>query len=680
MSLAQQCQPVIWQDDFSQNTLDTNAWDVMLGDGCSYGICNWGNQEEQSYQADNVTVANGIMSIEARKERTRGSQYTSGRIRTANMPASGEWTFGRFEARMKIPDGQGMWPAFWMLPTNPAQDWPVSGEIDIFESVGQSANFSYGTIHYGQPWPDNSHQGGSILMQPGKWSDDFHTYAIEWEAGEIRWYVDNMIYSTKTIADVAPEAWPFDGQNDFHFILNLAVGGTWGGTVDEAALPQTLQVDYVRVYGANQANLSGNHLPVPGSTETYAVINPGSTTTWSVTGGTISGSGATVNVTWDEASANSTKVLTATSGGCEVSTNIYVGKKLTSELILENFSGVSNMTLTESDGIYDVSGGMLTYTRNAAFQWDVILSATSAIPDVSPYILGDKAFKMDIVNTDPTLIGKEILIQLEDRTVSTPSNYPSGRHSSYKAFIVHANGAQTLNFVFADRIDGDTSNTSVDALLVMVDPGNFTSDTYNIDKVEIFGETQGNVKPTSAFTLTCNDLACSFDGTMSTDTDGNIINYSWQFGDNNSATGSNVEHSYLQSGDYTVTLTVTDDQGAMHTTSNIISVVASNNENATSLVVNLVSTATLSAGKGKKYGLANITITDNLGSPVSGVNVSGSFSGTWNESASGVTDVNGIASIQTSTSSSGSVTVSYCVNNVEGSLPYNEADSTGTCP
>ena len=682
-SYAQQCQPIVWEDSFDQANLNTNAWEVQTGDGCDQGagMCGWGNNELQSYQADNLSLANGILTIEARKERVKGTQYTSGRLRTSNMQDSGQWAFGRFEARMKFPEGQGMWPAFWMLPTDPIQAWPMSGEIDIFESVGQSANTAYGTIHYGQPWPDNTHLGGAMLMQPGKWSDDFHTYAVEWEADEIRWYVDNMLYSTKTIADVAPEDWPFDGRNKFHFILNVAVGGNWGGAVDDSVLPQTMEVDYVRVLAGNQPNLSGNHLPAPGSTESYSVVNPGLSTSWAVTGGTVSGSGDTVNITWDAASQGSTQTITVTSGGCDVSTNIYVGKSLSTELVLEDYYGTSNLTLTSANGEYTLGNGVLTYTRDVASQWDVMAHSTTAIPNAEPFLIGDKAFEVDFNNTDPSLVGKEILIQLEDSTVATASNYPGGRHSKYQAFIENANGWQTLRFSLLERVDGATANTSVDTLLVLIDPNSFNGDTYVLDNIEILGAASEplNTAPTALMSNSCNELYCSFDGSLSSDQEGNVVSYHWDFGDSNSAIGVTANHTYAQAGEYEVILTVTDNQGITNTATKTINVVSGSGNDATNLVISSVTTTTQSAAKGKKFGTATVTILDNLGQAVADVSVGGVFSGSWSESVAGVTGNDGTVTLITSTSLSGAVTVNFCVDSVSGSLPIGESASSNMC-
>ncbi|WP_371373104.1 family 16 glycosylhydrolase [Thalassotalea aquiviva] len=683
VAYAQQCQAPIWSDEFNGTQLNQLNWEAQIGDGCDQGagMCGWGNSELQSYQAENAVVQNGQLTITAKKQRIKGTQYTSARLRTANMPGSGEWSFGRIEARMKVPSGQGMWPAFWMLPTDPVNTWPISGEIDIFESTGQSSMLAFGTIHYGQPYPNNSHTGGSILKQPNKWSDNFHTYAIEWEADEIRWYVDNLLYSTKTIADVAPEDWPFDGRNNFHILFNLAVGGTWGGDVDDSALPQTLEVDYVRVYSSSQPSLQGEHLVAPGSTQTYT-LNNGAATNWQVTGGTIiSSNNNSVDVMWDQASAASNQTVTAVTSACSVQTDIYVGPELTTETVLENFNGNSAMTVTSSNGSYDVSNGVLTYTRDGASQYDVIVASTAAIPDAGQFVTGSKSFSMDFNNTNPSLVGKQVLIQLENSSVATPSNYPGGRHSKYEAFIEHANGWQTLQFKMADRIDTATADTAVDNVIILIDPNTFTNDTYVIDNIEILGESTGpvNTPPTAAFNNNCTDLNCSFNATASSDSDGNIVSYAWDFGDGNTATGESVNHTFSSANTYTVSLTVTDNQGATDTIEQQVVVTSGGTEDAVSSVVSSVVTGTEGAGRGKKSGTATVTLLDNLGAPIAGAQISGNFSGTWNESAQAVTDANGVAVFATSSAASGAVSVNFCVNDVQTTLPLDVNASTGVC-
>ncbi len=157
------------------------------------------------------------------------------------------------------------------------------------------------------------------------------------------------------------------------------------------------------------------------------------------------------------------------------------------ETVLDDFDGNSELTYSSYSGTFDTTGGVLTYTRDGASQWDVIATTTSALPDVAPFLTGDKAFVMDINNTDPNLVGKQILIQLENTATATPDNYPTGRHSKYEAFVEHANGAQTLRFRLADRIDGETTNTDVDSIMFLIDPDSFSSDTYVIDNIAILG-------------------------------------------------------------------------------------------------------------------------------------------------------------------------------------------------
>jgi beta-glucanase (GH16 family) len=603
---AQQCQNLVWNDEFNGTEVDWTKWEAQEGDGCSYGVCGWGNDELQSYSANNATVSNGTLKITAKKERVKSLNYTSARLRTANMPNSGQWTNGRFEARIKLPEGQGLWPAFWMLPTDPDVGWPMSGEIDILEATGQASMLAHGTIHYGQPWPDNSFSGGHILSQPGKWSDNFHTYAVEWTPYEMRWYLDDILYSTKTPADMADASWWTFENYKYHFLLNVAVGGTWGGTPDDSIFPVSMEVDYVRVYDTGQPSVDGPHIVGPREVASYSIIDENganSSYQWSVpAGATLIGSGNSVQVDFTGASAGSVSVAISNSCGThELSVPVFIEPDHPVETVLDDFNGTSALTYTYHDGTFNAADGILTYTRNSTTQWDVIAASTSAIPDVGPFVTGDKAFVMDVYNTDPAVVDKQILIQLENSATATPDNFPTGRHSKYEAFVEHATGWQTLRFRMADRMDGTTADTEVDSVMFLIDPNSLSGDTYVIDNIAVLG--------------------------------------------NGSSSGGGTSP-----------------------------------DEATSVLVSSVSTGTQSAGKGKKYGTATATVTDDLGNPVASATVTGNFSGTWNETASAVTDASGVASFTTSTSANGGVTVNFCVSNVSGtSLPYDSAASSGTC-
>lgn len=230
---------LVWRDEFDGAALDAANWTPEIG---GHG---WGNNEWQFYtdRPENVRLEEGLLVIEARAEPYIRRNYTSARLKTQDLHA---WTYGRFEARMKLPYGQGIWPAFWMLGADiGGAGWPRAGEIDIMEHIGREANRIYATVH-GPGYSGGAGVGHYTTLPAGAVSDDFHVYAIEWEPEEIRWSVDDVQYFKITPASV-PGTWVYD--HPFFLILNLAVGGSWPGYPDESTVfPQFLKVDYVRVY------------------------------------------------------------------------------------------------------------------------------------------------------------------------------------------------------------------------------------------------------------------------------------------------------------------------------------------------------------------------------------------------------------------------------------------------
>ncbi|WP_208764147.1 glycoside hydrolase family 16 protein [Shewanella aestuarii] len=276
---------LVWSDEFDGTELDTSKWNYAFD--CYGG----GNNEGQCYtdRADNSQVANGLLTITAKRETFSGPafvrtdpnydvndksktlDYTSARLDSMHK---GDWKYGRFEIRAKMPFGQGTWPAIWMLPTDWVYGpWAGSGEIDIMEAVNLKVvtdgsapeSALHGTLHYGKAWPGNVYSGQEYHLPDGaNPADDFHVYVIEWQEDEIRWYVDDVHYATQRATgwysqyldeegnlQNAPNDAPFN--QSFHMILNFAVGGAWAGQVnntgiDETVFPQTMQVDYVRVY------------------------------------------------------------------------------------------------------------------------------------------------------------------------------------------------------------------------------------------------------------------------------------------------------------------------------------------------------------------------------------------------------------------------------------------------
>lgn len=246
---------LVWSDEFdgpAGTPPDPSIWGRDLGDGTGIGNAGWGNQEKEYYTdgAENAaTDGQGNLVITARQ--ADGAQacyygpceYTSARLLTRDRH---EIHYGKVEARIKVPGGVGLWPAFWMLGTDIEEvGWPAAGEIDVMEFVGRWPTYVLGTIH-GPGYYGSS--GFSKTLDLGvPVADDFHRYAIEWRPGHIAWFLDGAQYHEASAADVAPGQWVFD--HPFFLLLNLAVGGTLGGPVfPDTTFPQSMAIDYVRVY------------------------------------------------------------------------------------------------------------------------------------------------------------------------------------------------------------------------------------------------------------------------------------------------------------------------------------------------------------------------------------------------------------------------------------------------
>jgi len=239
----------VWSDEFNGAQLDSDNWFAETGDGSQYGLTGWGNNELQWYLPANAETTGGNLVITAKQEMQNGYNYTSARIITRDKFA---FRYGRIEARIRLPGGQGLWPAFWLLSQDDAYGtWAASGEIDIMEAVNLDPpgnNTIYGTIHYGGPFPGNQLSGANTTA-PGSATAEFHEYALEWDEFEMRWYVDGILYSTKNSwsSSGAPYPAPFD--QPFYILLNVAVGGNFPGPPNgSTTFPVTMEVDYVRVY------------------------------------------------------------------------------------------------------------------------------------------------------------------------------------------------------------------------------------------------------------------------------------------------------------------------------------------------------------------------------------------------------------------------------------------------
>jgi beta-glucanase (GH16 family) len=253
---------LVWSDEFdglADSSPAAGRWTHEIGNGFDQANNGWGNGELEYYTADTENSAmdgSGSLVITAQEIDPATTElecwygpceYTSARLISSQKF---EMAYGRVEARLKLPYGQGLWPAFWMLGNDIGEvGWPTCGEIDIMEHIGSIPDTSYGTIH-GPGYSGGAGIGGSYTLNSGGFSDEYHVFAIEWEPGVIRWYVDGELFLTLTDADIpAGTEWVFD--HPFFLIMNVAVGGTWPGYPDETTVfPQTMMVDYVRVYQA----------------------------------------------------------------------------------------------------------------------------------------------------------------------------------------------------------------------------------------------------------------------------------------------------------------------------------------------------------------------------------------------------------------------------------------------
>lgn len=233
---------LVWSDEFGGDELSESNWTYELGNGCNIGLCGWGNNELQIYTAseENALVADGTLTITARED----SPYSSTRIITKDKQ---EFRYGRIDIRAKLPKGQGLWPAIWMLGANIDEvSWPACGEIDIMELVGHDPKKSHGTAHWGRAGEGSQLKGNSYRLNED-FSDRFHVFTLLWKNNSIQWYVDETLFHALSPDDTPGYEYPFN--KDFFFIMNVAVGGNWPGDPDETTVfPQSMEVDYIRVF------------------------------------------------------------------------------------------------------------------------------------------------------------------------------------------------------------------------------------------------------------------------------------------------------------------------------------------------------------------------------------------------------------------------------------------------
>jgi len=240
---------LVWSDEFDGSRLDPRTWFFESGDGSQYGTPGWGNDELQWYLQDSALLEGGRLVITARRQASHGKAYTSARINTRDRLAI---RYGRIEALIRLPAGQGLWPAFWLMPqASTYGPWAASGEIDVLEARnlgGSGGNTIRGGLAYGGPWPQQVSTGEDYAVAASVTSE-FHLYALEWDPTEIRWYVDGTLFAVRNAWSSTGGAFPAPFDKPFYLLFNVAVGGHYPGSpAPTTEFPVTMEVDYVRVY------------------------------------------------------------------------------------------------------------------------------------------------------------------------------------------------------------------------------------------------------------------------------------------------------------------------------------------------------------------------------------------------------------------------------------------------
>ncbi len=666
LTLSGQSPNLVWADEFEGTSLDDTKWTPQIGDGCSEGICGWGNNELQYYKAENATVSNGHLHITAKKERVQRYAYTSARIRTINK---GDWTYGRFEALINLPEGGGLWPAFWMMPTDDVYGgWPKSGEIDIMEFIGWQPDKTLGYIHYGDDWPDNQHMGGTFTKHTGIFPGNWHEFAIEWEPGVIRWFVDGYLFQTLTEEDIAPYHWPFD--QDFHFILNVAVGGNLGGEVDDNIFPQTMKVDYVRVYDGFKPYITGDRIvefKADGVEYKIGNVSNNTNVNWTVPAGAtiVSGQGTpNVVIDFDSASGDVIAEVSTSDGTETLNVDVLVEPLYILDFSFENFDDPALIEFTGSDGDLTVvnnpspstinsSEKSAKYVRDNEAQYDCIFyDVLQSIPDASEYSNRDRKFYMDVLTSAP--VGTEIIIQLETPD-ATATNYPTGRHSRYFGTITKNGEWERIVFDFADRPDGSASHTNISDMVILFAPNTFTGDTYYWDNLDSYKADDGSgeepdpdpvavtgvsVSPTEA-TIEVNGTVQLEENVEPHDADNKDVTWS---SDNTSVATVNSTGLVTGAGEGAAIITVTTVDGGYTATSSI-TVTYDEGGGEDQPMTNTLNLTTTSRGPNTS-ATAHIEVSS-LGEAVASAAVDITWSGSYSGSDSGTTDGNGSVEFQT---------------------------------
>jgi beta-glucanase (GH16 family) len=482
-----------WSDEFDSTALNTNKWVPQQGGG------GFGNQEIQYYQPQNASVSNGQLHIKMANDTVvDGSTtyyYTSAKLQTAGKY---DFLYGKMEASIKMPDAIGSWPAFWMLGSNIGDvGWPHCGEIDIMEWVGRGPDVATGSIFFDGTWPDNHLSTPYNIPQGQSFITDFHTFAIEWEPNEIRYYCDGNKYATYTNTSIAPKEWVFN--HNFYLILNCAIGGTGGGGTIKFNNPQYMEVDYVRVYSlpttADSIIITGPKSLMQNTQNVLYKTNyfPNTTYTWTLPNGATIVDGQGTNTIHVNYTTKGGKIKVSANNSCATLSDSLTVSLLadTCRIMYDNFDDTINVSYAASGTIDEKyanpsqdannpSSLVAQYQRNILETYDVLGINDIALENALLYENRSRIFYMDLYTGAP--IGTQIILQLENSSLNAGA-YPQGRRSKFVGTVGKQKEWHTVEFKYNQIINSATDPASVDHLAILFDPGNLTGDTFYFDNL-----------------------------------------------------------------------------------------------------------------------------------------------------------------------------------------------------